>query len=211
MPARVEGVIVDFGGVLAQAPSAEALARLGAAVGVDGNEFADAWLRHRLEYDLGTLDAAAYWRLVGARTFEPEALERILVEDAACWSVSNQPMVEWLHALKSAGLRLALLSNMPRDVWARLRAGLGWLELCAVVTLSYEHRMAKPDPAIYAQCLRAFGLPARRVLFVDDRPENVEAAQDLGLQTVLFTDVAPFRNELATRFDGALPLPEPAE
>jgi putative hydrolase of the HAD superfamily len=203
----LDGVIVDLGGVLAQPPSGEALARLGAAVGLADDGLREAQDRHRLAYDLDELGAAEYWRLVGARQFEQDALERILVEDAASWSVANQVMVEWLYALDAAGLQLALLSNVPREHWARLRAGLGWLELCSVVTLSHELRLAKPDPAIFRHCVSELGLERRRVLFVDDRPENVEAAQELGLQAALFRTVEALRDELAARFDGGLPLP----
>jgi putative hydrolase of the HAD superfamily len=211
MPGPIEGVIVDFGGVLAQHPSAEALARLGAAVGLASDGFAEAWRRHRLAYDLGELPAGDYWRSVGGRTYDSDALEHILTEDAACWSVVDQAMVGWLRDLAAAGLRLALLSNMPREVWARLRDGVGWLELCAVVTLSYELRLAKPDPAIFERCLGELGLPAERVLFVDDQPDNIEAARELGLEAVLFTTIEALRDELGARFDGALPLPRPLE
>jgi putative hydrolase of the HAD superfamily len=206
----IDGVMLDFGGVLAQPPSTEALVRLAAAVGLAADSLEEAWFRHRLEYDLGELAGPDYWRFVGGRSYDPAALERILAEDAACWAVANEAMVGWVDALRAAGLRVALLSNMPREVWARLRDGLGWLDRCSVVTLSYELRLAKPDPAIFRRCVSELGLPPSRVLFVDDRSENVEAAQALGFETVVFTTVEALREDLEARFDGALPLPDPA-
>ena len=207
MTRRIEAVAVDFGGVLAQTPTDEAFARLAAAVGIEDDGLADAWLRHRLEYDLDALDPAQYWSLVGGRGYDGSALEELLVEDAACWAVPNEAMVAWLSAVKAAGLRLALLSNMPREQWTRLRAGVSWLDLCDVVILSYELRLAKPDPEIYRRCLDRLGLLPHEVVFVDDREENVAAAGGLGFESVLFTTVDELRRELELRFAGELPLP----
>ena len=203
----IHGVIVDFGGVLAKHPTEEGLARLGAASGIDAGLFADAWRRHRRPYDLGEVTAAAYWRLVAGRSCDSELLERLIAEDAECWATPNEPVVGWLETLKAAGLRLALLSNVPRELWARLVDGLRWLELCEVVTLSYELELAKPDSAIYRNCLDRLGLAPHQALFVDDHPDNVEAAETIGLQAVLFTDVARLRRELRSRFGGQIPLP----
>src|SRR5205823_4333921 len=81
MTKRIEAVAVDFGGVLAQTPTDEAFARLAAAVGIEDDGLADAWLRHRLEYDLDALDPAQYWSLVGGRGYDGSALEELLVDD----------------------------------------------------------------------------------------------------------------------------------
>ncbi len=45
---------------------------------------------------------------------------------------------------------------------------------------------AKPDPLYYERALKKFGAPAESSLFIDDRPENVEAAHALGFRCVLY-------------------------
>jgi HAD superfamily hydrolase (TIGR01509 family) len=81
-----------------------------------------------------------------------------------------------------------------------------WLALCDHVTVSWEHGTVKPDPAIYLHALEGLGLEPEAV-FVDDRRDNVDAADEVGLHGVLFTGVAALREELARRFGDALPLP----
>jgi putative hydrolase of the HAD superfamily len=203
----IRGVIVDFGGVLAQHPSDEALARLTAAAGLEAGTFAAAWLRYRHSYDLGHVSAAEYWSLVGGRGYSDDDLERLVVEDAACWAMPNEAMVDWLAAIKGVGIRVGLLSNAPREQWRRLVGGLAWLGCCDVVTVSYELGLGKPNPAIYRHCLGELGLPACDVLFVDDRSENIATANELGLHTALFTDVERLRDDLSARFGEELPLP----
>ena len=41
---------------------------------------------------------------------------------------------------------------------------------------------AKPDPAMYAKALEKLGLPADRVMAVEDAPHGIAAAKKAGLQ-----------------------------
>src|SRR5262245_43086666 len=206
----IRAVIVDWGGVLTLPPRPEFLARMQGLVGLDADAFASTWLRHRRAYDLGQVDAAEYWRRVGAeagRVFDAAALRTLRELDAACFEVPNPAMVAWLGALKSAKQRLALLSNTPREQWIALQHTLTWAPLLDVVVLSCELGVAKPDRAIYVDCLERLGLAPTETLFIDDRVENVTAAQQLGMQAVVYTTTEALRAQLR-ELDGALvPLP----
>lgn len=52
--------------------------------------------------------------------------------------------------------------------------------------LSFRVGSVKPEAAIFRAALRCAGRPPERVFFIDDRPENVEAAQRLGIAGVIF-------------------------
>jgi putative hydrolase of the HAD superfamily len=56
---------------------------------------------------------------------------------------------------------------------------------------------AKPDPAAFRWCLDALAVPANQVVFVDDRGENIRAAQTIGIRCHLFTTPARVRELLA--------------
>src|SRR5262245_4122753 len=91
---------------------------------------------------------------------------------------------------RARGGRTAMLSNGVREIIARIRAArpLGtWFD---AVIVSSEVGCSKPDPAIYRICIDRLGVPPAESLFVDDRAENIAAAQALGLQTLHFTDEA---------------------
>ncbi|MFV0545120.1 MAG: HAD family hydrolase [Bacteroides sp.] len=49
--------------------------------------------------------------------------------------------------------------------------------------LSYEMKMAKPDPEIFKTVLEDAGIEAGETLFIDDSLENCEAAEKLGIMT----------------------------
>ncbi len=44
----------------------------------------------------------------------------------------------------------------------------------------------KPDAAIYRTLLAKTGIKPEEIVFVDDRPRNLDAAAELGFQTILF-------------------------
>ena len=67
----------------------------------------------------------------------------------------------------------------------------------AVRGFSCRIHMAKPDPEIFRWCCRALDVEPSRVLFVDDRAENVAAAEAIGMLGHHFTD--PDRLQIALR------------
>lgn len=54
----------------------------------------------------------------------------------------------------------------------------------------------KPKVAIYQRALDILGRPAKRVLFIDDRPENVAGAAKVGMKTIRFTEADALRQQL---------------
>jgi hypothetical protein len=47
--------------------------------------------------------------------------------------------------------------------------------------------MCKPDPRIFQLAAERIGFPPNEIVFLDDRPEFVEAARACGFHAVLFT------------------------
>jgi putative hydrolase of the HAD superfamily len=197
----IRAVVVDFGGVIALEPTAEAVERLSASCGFDSDGFVDRWYEHRLPYDRGELTATQYWRLTGVA--DEDLLEDVLAADADAWSRCDPVLVDWLPRVRASGLKTALLSNMPREQWAGLSPGFAWLSDLDQLTLSFELGVAKPEERIYRHCLAELGVEPEDAVFVDDRIENVAAARALGMHALQYTGVAALRAQLP---DG-VPMP----
>jgi putative hydrolase of the HAD superfamily len=58
--------------------------------------------------------------------------------------------------------------------------------------------LRKPEPAIYQRALDILGRPAERILFIDDRPENVAGAAAEGMRAIRFEGAEALRRELAS-------------
>lgn len=89
-------------------------------------------------------------------------------------------MVALARAARSAGHRLALLSNSfgldPFNPYEHV----GIWDLFDVHVVSELVGMAKPDPAIYRLTLDRIGLPAERCVFVDDHAVNLPCGGRFG-------------------------------
>ncbi len=55
--------------------------------------------------------------------------------------------------------------------------------------LSYQLKVLKPEPEIFARVIRQISLPPGEILYIDDLTENVEAAREAGLMGYQFVGV----------------------
>ncbi|MBM3646209.1 MAG: HAD-IA family hydrolase [Alphaproteobacteria bacterium] len=129
------------------------------------------------EASLGKVAPDAFWRSLG--------VDPSLEDDYLAGHRLIDGTLEVLPELKRRFGRLACLSN---DIgpWSRkLRQRFGlerWIEEWFI---SGDLGLRKPDAAIYLRALRQLGADASDVVFVDDRPRNLDAALRLGIQTML--------------------------
>ncbi|MFE0172279.1 HAD family hydrolase [Streptomyces sp. NPDC059002] len=209
MSSSPQAVLFDMFGVLVLDQTPAARARLTGAVGDDSPAFWDAYWDLRQDYDRGDLDGPAYWTAVGTRIgrpFDARAIREIIALDLDSWSHVDPHMVRLLHTLTAHGVRIGLLSNISHDLAAHYeRHHPDLLGLFEVLGLSCRIRSAKPEPAAYQWCARAFGLPPEHILFVDDREANVKGAEAIGMHGHHFTGHEPLRTALASRPELRLP------
>ena len=192
-------VLFDYGGVICTPQRDSDVALLASAAGVPVPAFCDAYWAHRLDYDRAELDGTTYWQKVAAgvgRTFTAAQVAGLIRLDIASWLHLRAGTVTLIEDVATAGHRLALLSNAPAEV-AEVVAGLpvaAHFEHCA---FSYSLRSVKPEPECYRATLAILGADPADVVFLDDRPDNVAAAQALGIRSVQFTDPGKARAALA--------------
>ena len=67
------------------------------------------------------------------------------------------------------------------------------------VIVSGTEKLAKPDEAIYRLAADRFGIAPEQAIFIDDRAENVAAAEAIGMAGHLFTGEAGLRADLEQR------------
>ncbi len=97
----------------------------------------------------------------------------------------NKPVIRLLGRLKSK-TRLALLSNTNPIHWKHLRDRYPFMRRFPRRILSFEARALKPSPAIYRTALRTCPTTPERILFIDDKKENIRAARRQGWKAILY-------------------------
>jgi putative hydrolase of the HAD superfamily len=108
-------------------------------------------------------------------------------------------MGDLLRRLKAAGVPLYALTNNTREIVVYHRQNTDLIGLFDDVMVSADIGLRKPDPAIYQHMLDKHRLKAQDTVFIDDMPENVKAAQDMGIDAFVFTSPGQCRHELTKR------------
>lgn len=100
----------------------------------------------------------------------------------------NPPVADLLPRLKKQGYRLVLASNTNEAHYTRYRSMFAdTLKHFDAIAVSHEAGARKPDRHFYEYAGQLTQADPARCLFVDDMPENVEAARNFGWQAIRYT------------------------
>jgi putative hydrolase of the HAD superfamily len=215
MSPRITSVIFDFGGVLGQPQDHGAAKAMADLCGLPLERFRPLYMKDRLKWDKGTVSSAQYWGDIlaagGRRLTEGQLaglLPELLRHDVAGWTRINEQVVSWAAALRSGGIRTAILSNMPQEIldemWSQPR--LAWMADFTTRVFSCEVRLVKPEPGIYDLCLARLGAEPGEAVFLDDVAHNVAGAEAVGIQGMLFSSADEAADEIRRRW--SLPVEE---
>ena len=135
--------------------------------------------------------------LISVETFCQKAreLSGSQASDEAICQAANAMLVEIpdekkrrLLDLRARGHRVFLLSNTNSIHWDYCVEQLfpyknyGVADYFERIFLSQEMHLQKPDAEIFNEVLRQTGIRAEDSIFIDDLPENCEAARSVGIQ-----------------------------
>jgi 2-haloacid dehalogenase len=142
------------------------------------------------ESEVAAVERVPHWRehILAYRTY----FDRSLVGEVP-------GSVELLRELHAAGVRVFALTNWSAELFPVALERFDFLGLFEDIVVSGAEKVAKPDARIFALLGERTGLPLSDCLFVDDKPENVEAARAVGLDGVLFAGGELLRTQLRSR------------
>lgn len=199
----VRAVVFDVGGVLVRTDDHAPRARLAKSLGLSEAELHDAVFENPLARSatLGTLSEAEVWTLV-ARHFklDPAGLAAF---QSQFWAGDrlDVELARWLGALRPR-VKTGLLSNAWSNAREAFLTQYQVYRFVDAVVISAEQGVAKPDPAIYAICARQIGALPAEIVFVDDIPRNIDAAEAAGMRGVLFRSPEQAKRDVARLMQG---------
>lgn len=135
-----------------------------------------------IEASLGRATADEFWLSMGLNAALEDdylARHRVRSDVEACLSVARQ-----------SDKKICCISNDVAEWSKKLRHNHGLTEQISHWFISGDIGARKPDTLIYQRALDVLGVSASRVLFVDDRPKNLDAAASLGMSTLWRSDTS---------------------
>jgi 2-haloacid dehalogenase len=105
--------------------------------------------------------------------------------------------VDIFRELRAAGKPVYGLSNFSAETYETARKHYPFLDWFEGIVVSGQDGLIKPDPEIYRLLMARYDLTAGDLVFVDDRPDNIRAAMNLGIHGLQFTSPETLRRQLA--------------
>jgi HAD superfamily hydrolase (TIGR01509 family) len=136
------------------------------------------------EFETGLLSIDQFFAKVATGTkFSGEQAE--FCEFFADIFTPIEPMVELHRQLRAKGLPTWIFSNTNALAIGHIQKRFPFFQNFDGYVLSYEHGAMKPDPKIYEVVERQTERRGAEILYIDDRPENIETGIQRGWQTIL--------------------------
>lgn len=104
--------------------------------------------------------------------------------------------IRLIPRLKQKGFKLYILSNFSEKNFELVYNKYDFFKFFDGMVISSHVKLAKPQKEIYLELIKKYSLKPEESIFVDDKLENVSAAQRLGFKTVHLENHANLAEEL---------------
>jgi len=190
-------VVFDYGGVMCYMPTPEMRAELVRISGLSADVLWELDRKYRGEWDRGTYDGIGHYRFILAKAgvaLDDGSLARIVRADIESWKHIDPAALQLARDIKAAGLRVGILSNIPRDF---PKDGVPVFAEADIAVYSCDLGLIKPETGIYEMLREKAGCVYEDIVFFDDKEDNVNKARELGIRAFLWEGAAAARKQVS--------------
>ena len=192
----ITNVVFDFGGVIAPADLSIVINKF-KALGIKNIEEYLNMVRQQGffgDFETGLIDEEEFRSKVSKEAGREVTMDECRDAYMGFFSTVPERNLDLFRKLRSEGYRLSLLSNTNPFImeWSLSKAfdghGHSLDEYLDSIYVSYKMKVMKPDERIFRMMLESENVAPSQVLFIDDGPKNVEAARQIGINTIQATN-----------------------
>jgi len=175
--AHIKAAVFDLGKVLVDFDYAIAIRKIAARGRMSAEDLAGMMMTAPLllDYERGKFSTQEFFARVCRQTGYNGTLEEFAGHFGDIFS-PIEPMVELHRDLRRRGLPTFIFSNTNELAIRHIRKNFPFFSEFTGYFLSYEHHCMKPAPEFYEVLERRSGFCGEEIFYLDDRPENVQAA-----------------------------------
>lgn len=142
--------------------------------------------------DRGQLGQKEFISAINQLSGEPtELVEQIFSAEMP----KNNQLLSYIRRLK-ANYKIALLSNVASNWVTDIFLDSEEISLFDEIVLSHHAGVAKPSAEIYQLTAERLGVRPDECVFIDDGLANCEGARAIGMQAILYEDLANMKQQL---------------
>jgi HAD superfamily hydrolase (TIGR01509 family) len=182
----LKAVVFDLGKVLVDFDYSIAVRKITARGTKDLAEITQFLMRSPMliEYEIGLLTNHQFYEAICAATGFRGDFEEFANSFGDIFA-PIEPMIQLQAALRARGVPTYIFSNTNDLAVSHIRRNFPFFNHFDGYILSYEKRAMKPEPKIYEALEHESGRRGSELLYLDDRPENVEAGAARGWNVIL--------------------------
>ena len=97
-------------------------------------------------------------------------------------------MLELMQQFSAKNIPMFAITNYSAEKYPEFERDFPFAKHFKDIVVSGREGIVKPSNEIYALAINRFGIKPEETLFIDDRAENIHAAEKFGIQGHIFTD-----------------------
>ena len=193
---KIEAVLFDFGGVIAEEGFKQGLTVIAQESGLDEKIMIQVAfdIIYSTGYVLGKAPEMVFWNALRQETgirrndasLRDEIFSRFILRD---W------MIDLVKKLKANKIKVGILSDQT-DMLDKLDKKYDFFRWFDHVFNSYHMGKGKRDPGLFDDIAQAIKTKPDRIVFIDDDAGNVERAKQKGWQGMLYVDRDSFEKDI---------------
>lgn len=117
-----------------------------------------------------------------------EKIKLVLTDEWVKMLTRKEETVAFLKELKDRNFKIYILSNLSEESHNFMKQ-YDFFGLVDGGVYSYAEKICKPDRKIYKILLEKYNLIPEETIFIDDNKKNIEVAEELGIQGVVFDNL----------------------
>lgn len=185
----IEAIIFDVGGVLIRTHDHRSRRAWEEKLGLS------PWASEEIVFasdagtaaQLGKLSNEGLWSWIGNHLQLNEGQLRAFRNDFWLGDALDMSLVSLIRRLQ-ARYQTAIISNATNDLRRQLQEEHQIADAFDLIVCSAEEAIMKPNPDIYRRTLSRLQRKPYETVFIDDAPENVAAARNLGMYAIQFQE-----------------------
>lgn len=157
------------------------------------------WQCGRKKYCEVSAELDSYWKQLQAQKYFrsnkekeiTEAVIRVALDPKGFTDIAkpNQATLKLIKELKNQGYKLYLAGNMPKEPYdIMLKHHPEIKKLFDEIHVSSHVGFTKPNSKMFAHIAQLHQINPTACLVIDDEKVNIEAAKEIGMQTILFSN-----------------------
>ncbi|MGA7195433.1 MAG: HAD family phosphatase [Anaerolineales bacterium] len=194
----LRAIFFDLGGVIVRTEYQAPRERLAERLNMTYEEISKVVFESETarKASIGEMSVDEHWLAVTRKLRLPASEVESIRTEFFAGDVIDRDLLNFIRSLRPR-YKTGIISN----AWGDLREYIvknQFKDAFDTIIISAEIKMMKPQPEVYQLALKQAQVEAREAAFVDDMPQNVEAAKALGMHGIVFRDPAQVKENLNT-------------